>query len=166
MFQCYSLKSSHPHLLPQSPKVYSLHLCLFCCLAYRVIIIIFLNSIYMFSDKKFRGWWLLLLFHRLSDVKLVCLRVSYSFFLILLPLGSKAGCPNSRNQVGNQGRKARKEHNASDDCLLYERNENFSRNSSHTSICISMTGVMLHGSPWKSLERKKGWMSKYSFQRN
>ena len=29
MFQCYSLKSSHPHLLPQSPKVCSLYLCLF-----------------------------------------------------------------------------------------------------------------------------------------
>ena len=26
MFKCYSLKSSHPHLLPQSPKVCSLHL--------------------------------------------------------------------------------------------------------------------------------------------
>ena len=47
MFQCCSLKSSHPCLLPQSPKVCSLHLCLFCCLAYRVIITIFLNSIYM-----------------------------------------------------------------------------------------------------------------------
>ena len=34
MFQCYSLKSSHPHLLPQSPKVCSLYLCLFCCLMY------------------------------------------------------------------------------------------------------------------------------------
>ena len=45
MFQCYSLKSSHPHLLPQSPKDCSRHLCLFCCLAYRVIITIFLNSI-------------------------------------------------------------------------------------------------------------------------
>ena len=44
MFQCYSLKSSHPRLLPQSPKVYSLHLCLFACLAYRIIITIFLNS--------------------------------------------------------------------------------------------------------------------------
>ena len=30
MFQCYSLKSSHPGLLPHSPKVCSLHLCLFC----------------------------------------------------------------------------------------------------------------------------------------
>ena len=38
IFQCYSLLSSHPHLLPQSPKVCSLHLCLFYCLAYRVII--------------------------------------------------------------------------------------------------------------------------------
>ena len=47
MFQCYSLKSSHPGLLPQSPKACSLHLCLFCCLAYRVIVTIFLNFIYM-----------------------------------------------------------------------------------------------------------------------
>ena len=47
MFQCYSLKSSHPSLLPQCPTVCSLHLFLFCYLTYRVIIIIFLNSIYM-----------------------------------------------------------------------------------------------------------------------
>ena len=46
-FQCYSLKSSHLHLLPQSPKVCSLSLCLFCWLAYSLIITIFLNSIYM-----------------------------------------------------------------------------------------------------------------------
>ena len=32
IFQCYSLKSSHLCLLPQSLKVCSLHLCLFCCL--------------------------------------------------------------------------------------------------------------------------------------
>ena len=47
MFQCYSLKSSHPRLLPQSPKVCSLYLCLPCCLTYSVIVTIFLNSIYM-----------------------------------------------------------------------------------------------------------------------
>ena len=47
MFQCYSLKSSHSHLLPQSPKVCSLHLCLFCGLAYRIVITIFLTSIYI-----------------------------------------------------------------------------------------------------------------------
>ena len=46
MFQCYSLKWSHPHL-PQTPKVCSLHLYIFCYLAYIVIVTIFLNSIYM-----------------------------------------------------------------------------------------------------------------------
>ena len=38
MFQCHSPKSSHPLPLPQSPKVHFIHLCLFCCLPYRVII--------------------------------------------------------------------------------------------------------------------------------
>ena len=56
MFQCYSLKSSHPCLLPQSPKVCPLHLCLFCCLAYRVIVTIFLNSIYMQLYWCFSLW--------------------------------------------------------------------------------------------------------------
>ena len=32
MFQCYSLKSSHPHLLPQSPKV-----CFYICVASAVL---------------------------------------------------------------------------------------------------------------------------------
>ena len=47
MFRCCSLETSHPRLLPQSPKVCSVHLCLFFCFAYRVIVTIFLNSIYM-----------------------------------------------------------------------------------------------------------------------
>ena len=47
MFQCYSLKSSHPRPLPQSPKDCSIHLCLFCCLTYKIAITIFLNSVYM-----------------------------------------------------------------------------------------------------------------------
>ena len=47
LFQCYSLRTSHPCLLPQSPKVCSVHLCLFFCFAYRVIVTIFLNSIYV-----------------------------------------------------------------------------------------------------------------------
>ena len=47
MFQCHSSKSSHPLPLPQNPKDCSICLCLFCCLAYRVIVTIFLNSIYM-----------------------------------------------------------------------------------------------------------------------
>ena len=47
MFQCHSPKSSHPLPLPQSPKDCSIHLCLFCCLPYRVVVTTFLNSIYM-----------------------------------------------------------------------------------------------------------------------
>ena len=47
MFQCYSLRSSHRRLLSQSPIDCSIHLYLFCCLAYRVIVTTFLNSIYM-----------------------------------------------------------------------------------------------------------------------
>ena len=47
MFQCHSPKPSHLLPLPLSPKVRSTHLCLFCCLAYRVIITIILNSVYM-----------------------------------------------------------------------------------------------------------------------
>ena len=42
LLQCYSLRTSHPHLLPQRLKVCSVHLCLFFCFAYRVIITIFL----------------------------------------------------------------------------------------------------------------------------
>ena len=49
MFQCHSPKSSHPRPLPQSPKDCSIYICVFCCMAYRVIITIFLNSIYMHS---------------------------------------------------------------------------------------------------------------------
>ena len=47
MFQCHSPISSLPCPLPQSQKDCSIHLCLFFCLAYTVIITIFLNSIYM-----------------------------------------------------------------------------------------------------------------------
>ena len=47
MFQCHSPKSSHPLPLPESPKDCSIHLCVFCCLAYRVIVTIFLNFIYI-----------------------------------------------------------------------------------------------------------------------
>ena len=47
MFQCYSLKSSHAPHFPQSPKLGSLYLCLFCYLVYRVVVTILLNSKYM-----------------------------------------------------------------------------------------------------------------------
>ena len=46
MFQCYSLKSSHPHLLPVSPK-YVLYICLLWCPACKLISTICMNNIYM-----------------------------------------------------------------------------------------------------------------------
>ena len=54
MFQCHSPKSSYPLPLPQSPKDCSIHLCLFCCLIYGVIVTIFLNSIYSWVMEKSR----------------------------------------------------------------------------------------------------------------
>ena len=47
MFQCCSLKSSHPLLLPLCPKVCSLCLCLLCCPSCRIIDTVFLDSMYM-----------------------------------------------------------------------------------------------------------------------
>ena len=47
MFQSHSPKSSHPLPLPQSPKVCSIHLCLFCCLTHRAMITIYLNCKYI-----------------------------------------------------------------------------------------------------------------------
>ena len=48
-YTCFNaILPNHPPLpLPQSPKDCSIYLCLFCCLAYRVVVTIFLNSIYM-----------------------------------------------------------------------------------------------------------------------
>ena len=57
IFKCYSLKSSYPCLLPQSPKLCSLHLCLFCCLVYEVIITIFLNSMKVKVKSLIRVWF-------------------------------------------------------------------------------------------------------------
>ena len=50
-YTCFNaILPNHPPLpLPQSPKDCSIHLCLFCCLAYRVVVTIFLNSIIFLS---------------------------------------------------------------------------------------------------------------------
>ena len=48
MFQCHSPISSCPRPLPQSPKDCSIHLCLSCCLTYRVIITIFNDNPVLF----------------------------------------------------------------------------------------------------------------------
>ena len=59
MFQCHSPKSSHICPLPPSPKDCSIHQCLFCCLVYRVIVIIFIcyasvipNSLHLPESAK------------------------------------------------------------------------------------------------------------------
>ena len=49
-YTCFNaILPNHPtlSLSPQSPKDYFIYLCLFCCLAYRVFVTIFLNSMYM-----------------------------------------------------------------------------------------------------------------------
>ena len=57
-FQCHSPKSSHPLPLPQSPKECSIHLCLFCCLAYRVYFYLFSTfseiSRYYFLKSRYK----------------------------------------------------------------------------------------------------------------
>ena len=76
MFQCHSPKSSHPRPLPQSPKDCSIHLCFFCCLAYRINITIFLNSIYMLVYCI--GVFLSGLLHSVSSTSLELIQM-YSF---------------------------------------------------------------------------------------
>ena len=61
MFQCYSIKSPHP-LLPLSPKVSSLLLCLLCCPVHKIII--FLDSIHI-------CWYTVFVFS-LSDLTSLC----------------------------------------------------------------------------------------------
>ena len=56
MFQCHSLKSSHPHFLALSPKVCSLCLCLLSCHACRIVSTIFLDSICMHSVQFSRSF--------------------------------------------------------------------------------------------------------------
>ena len=56
MFQCYSLNSSYPCLLPQSPKVYSLYLCLFCCLTSTVIVSKFHIYVLIYCIGVFSFW--------------------------------------------------------------------------------------------------------------
>ena len=79
MFQCYSLKSSHSCLLQQSPTVCFLHLCLFCCLTYRVIVTIFLNSIYMHSMGYNVYFWVYM--------------CDLTMHIIASPLNKKLFCP-------------------------------------------------------------------------
>ena len=61
MFQCYSLISSHPILLPLYPRVCCLCLSLYSCPANRFISTIFLDSIYICLNIRylFFSFWLI-----------------------------------------------------------------------------------------------------------
>ena len=85
MFQWYSLKSSHPRLLPQSPKDCSLHLCLSCCLTYRVIITIFLNTIYMpqYTVLVFFFLTYITLYNRLCSSLIHLIRTDSNVFFLM-----------------------------------------------------------------------------------
>ena len=75
MFQRYSLRSSHSLPLSQSPKVCSLHLCLFCWLTYRI------------TESHFMTAWEMLWFftlfraHGLSDGKESAYDAGYPDFI-------------------------------------------------------------------------------------
>ena len=86
MFQCHSPKSSHPLLLPLSPKVHYTHLSLFCCLDYRVIIAIFLNSVYMCYNAILSNYPALTFSHRVQKTVLyICVSFDVSHIGLSLP---------------------------------------------------------------------------------
>ena len=78
---CFNaILSNHPTLaFSQSPKCCSILLCLFCCLTYRVIVTIFLNSIYM-------CWYM----YRCFSFQLTSLCIIGSSFMHLLRTDSNA----------------------------------------------------------------------------
>ena len=60
-YTCFNaILSNHPpHLFPQSPKVCSLHLCLFCCLSYSIIVTVLRNCHIIFPNVacSCANWW-------------------------------------------------------------------------------------------------------------
>ena len=79
MFQWHSTRSSHPRPLQQSPKDRSIHLCLFCCLSYRVIVTIFLtegpldcSEMQPVSPKGNRFWTLIGRTDVVAETQIVC----------------------------------------------------------------------------------------------
>ena len=87
MFQCCSLKSSHPRLLPQSPKVCSFHLCLFCCHSYHLSKFHIYALIYCIGNSSIFTLCLLwflnpLLCLRDKDSLIFFLCLCYKFFFI------------------------------------------------------------------------------------
>ena len=94
MFQCSSLKSSHPLPLPLSPKDCSLHLCRPCCPACGTVNTIFLYSVYMLGYNVCLDGSLtpsLLLLHLSSSYPLSCVALKISRFLQCY--AEMFGCP-------------------------------------------------------------------------
>jgi len=85
VFQCHYPKSSHPLPLPQSPKDCSIHQCLFCCLVCRVIVTIFLNSIYRcnFNWHFLYNYWCWSSFQCLLGIECLLLWSVCSSLLVL-----------------------------------------------------------------------------------
>ena len=83
MFQCHSPKSSHPLPLPQSPKGRSIYLCLFCCLAYRVIITIILNSVYMCQYTVLVFFFLVTSLYKIGSSFIHLIRTDSSVFFLM-----------------------------------------------------------------------------------
>ena len=82
MFQCHFPKSS-PSPSPTESKDYSIHLCFFCYLAYKVIITIFINSLYICVSILYWcfSFWLISLFIIGSSHILLIRTDSNVFFL-------------------------------------------------------------------------------------
>ena len=83
MFQCHSPESSHPLPLLQSPKVRSIHLWLFCCLAYRVIITIFLNSVYMCQYTVLVFFFLVTSLYKIGSSFIHLIRTDSNLFFLM-----------------------------------------------------------------------------------
>ena len=90
MFQCCSLRSPHPRLLPQSPRVCSLHLCLFCCLTYRVSVTIWAQCYPASGYQGQVACWVQVLVHlHTTEPPLSHLALLLLFKGKYLPWGSK-----------------------------------------------------------------------------
>ena len=95
VFQCYTLKSSHPCILPQSPKAHSLHLCLlYAALHYRIVITIhsvffkyiFEPVLYLIIFTPHPHVYIVSAFSSLVTTSLFSLSVSLLLFLLCSPV--------------------------------------------------------------------------------
>ena len=69
VFQCHSPKSSHPLTLPQSPKDYTIHQCLFCCLVLFIIARTWKQPRCPSADEWIRKLWCIYTMEYYSAIK-------------------------------------------------------------------------------------------------